>query len=96
MEADILGGDPYSKVRLLGINSIGADGYPVPGGHALPWLQDTPAADVTALWSPAFRDVVILDEDNVYVTSYNLGTNDLGTQANYDYLKALLLQVAGE
>ena len=96
MQAEILGDDPGSKVRLLGINSISAAGYPVPEGPTLPWLQDTNAVDVTALWSPVFRDVVILDEDNVHVATYNLATHDLSDPSNYDELKALLLRTAGE
>ena len=41
----------------------------------------------------AFRDVVIVGEQNEYVTSFNPTTHDLRTQANYDALMDLLVDV---
>ena len=41
-----------------------------------------------------YRDVIILDAQNEIVSIYNLTTQNLGEQANYDALKDLLVQAA--
>ena len=61
----------------------------------IPWLQDTAAQDTWGLWGVAYRDVVILDGDNEVYSVFNLTTNSLSVPANYDALKALLVQAAG-
>ncbi len=60
-------------------------------GRDLPWLQDTPQEDVWGSWQVAFRDVLVLDEHNAYVTAFNLTQNSLDDPANYDALKQLLI-----
>ena len=47
-------------------------------------------------WLVTWRDVIILDGDNVQVGVYNLTTNPLGAppNANYDALKQLLITAA--
>ena len=67
-----------------------------PAGREIPLVQDTPADGVWASWGIAFRDVAILDADNVQVATFNLTTFDLQIQANYDALKDLLKTTAGE
>ena len=65
------------------------------GGRVLPWLQDDLAHDVWGLWAVTYRDCVILDPANEVFAIYNLTTHDLGTAANRDELKALLIAAAG-
>ncbi len=48
----------------------------------------------TDLWSVNYRDVIILDGDNVQVGVYNLTTYDLGVAANYDALRQMLINAA--
>lgn len=64
-------------------------------GRTLPWLQDQ-GGQVWTAWGVQYRDVVILDAQNRPVAVYNLTVNDLQNSANYDALKTLLLQAAGE
>ena len=75
----------------------------------LPLLQDTEAEDVWHVWAITYRDVVVLDQDNVQVGVFNLTGTSLaeatltqdvdgdGTMdtTNYDYLKGLLIAAAG-
>jgi len=63
--------------------------------RTIPWLQD--AGDrVHASWEPIYRDVVILDPQNRKVAVFNLTVHDLQKPDEYDALKALLLDLAGE
>jgi hypothetical protein len=94
MQQEIDAQAPARDVRLLGVNSVGAEGGnpAMTDGRTLPWLQDVPAQDVWTLWDVTWRDVVILDEDNQVVGVYNLTDHDLSLPANYDELKAMLVQ----
>ncbi|MFT5528155.1 MAG: Ca2+-binding EF-hand superfamily protein, partial [Pirellulaceae bacterium] len=70
-------------------------------GRDLPWLQDGDAnndgsSDIWLnAWDFAYRDVVILDENNEYVAAYNLTNNDLANPINYATLEQMLVD-AGE
>ncbi len=85
-------------IQILGINAAGLEsGNPsITAGRALPWLQDTPEANVWAAWQVTFRDVVILDTENRPVAAYNLTVHDLADPASYAELKQLLTDAAGE
>ena len=76
----------------------------------LPLLQDTEESDVwTTSWAVTYRDVVILDANNVKVDVFNLTGTSLGTSdltqdldgdgtpdsTNYEFLKARLLAAGG-
>lgn len=63
-------------------------------GRDLAWLQDDATKDVWNLWEHAYRDVVILDEENKLVERYNLTDHPLDTAANYEALKSKLLGAA--
>lgn len=65
-------------------------------GRDLPWLQNTPEADVWNVWSVTYRDVWVLDADNVPVGIFNVTNNSLQDQDNYDTLKQMFLDAAGE
>ncbi len=77
---------------MLGINGVGYESgnATITEGRDLPWLQDTPETEVWALWSIAYRDVVVLDEEGVVVAVYNLTNHDLADSDNYDALRSLL------
>ena len=63
-------------------------------GRSLPWLQDTPSANVWGAWGVEFRDVVILDAENHLARTYNLTSHDLAVPANYAELRSILLSAA--
>jgi hypothetical protein len=86
------------EVRILGVNEEGHESGNAVNceGRVIPWLQDTSEEDVWHEWDVTFRDVVILDPDNVPVAAYNLSIHDLSVPANYDSLKSLLRQIAEE
>ena len=90
--------NPGTIIRILGCNQIGSEsGNPtVVIGRDLPWTQDTIAENVWVEWGVTYRDVIVLDADNIPVAVYNLTTNDLADPANYAALKQILKQAAGE
>lgn len=97
MQADPALAGHTLDIRILGVNGIGHESENAANcaGRVLPWLQDVVASDVWTLWQVTYRDVIILDEENKVLSIYNLTSNDLGVQANYDALRDLLVQAAG-
>ena len=62
----------------------------------LPLLQDAGDPLVWDTWDPTYRDVIILDGDNVEVARYNLTIHDLEDDDNYAALRDLLIATASE
>lgn len=83
-------------ITLLGVNGAGLESgnADITTGRTLPWLQDTEAKNVWALWAVTYRDVVILDAENYPIGVYNLTVNDLGQPANFATLKSMLVDAA--
>ena len=83
-------------VHIIGVNDIGFErgNGSITTGRDLPWLQADAAFDVWDVWSPVYRDVVILGPDNVEVGVFNVTTNNLSNPANYDALKQLFIDAA--
>lgn len=81
-------------IRILGVNQVEQerDNALACQGKDLPWLQETWEAPVWGPWHVQWRDVVILDGDNVKTAVFNLTTYDLSVPANYDSLRTLLLR----
>lgn len=79
-------------VRIHGVNERGHEGSNAVAcaGKDIPWLQETADEPAWADWDVTYRDVIILDGDNVPVAVYNLTAHDLGSAVNYQQLKALL------
>jgi hypothetical protein len=98
MQQELLYENPDTSIRILGINAIGEEsGNPtITEGRVLPWLQDTVIEDVWLDWQVTWRDVVILDRNNVPVDVYNLTVHDLNNPLNYVELKQLLKIISGD
>lgn len=97
MQAEIDAENTGVEIRIIGVNGIGQESgnASVSAGRTLPWLQDTAAESVWSTWAVAYRDVIILDTENKPIAVYNLTTHGLGTPANYQELKTILLSAAG-
>ena len=82
-------------IGILGVNLVGSESGNAANcnGRDIPWLQDTAQDNVWGLWAPTYRDVVVLDADNVPVAVYNLTDHDLSNATNYNELKNILLGV---
>jgi hypothetical protein len=93
-----LNDNPATKIRLMSCNAAGTEGGLVDlcTGRDLPVAQDTYPDHVWDDWQVVYRDVTILDEDNVQVATYNLTSNDLQVPANRETLKDMLRTAAGE
>ncbi len=63
-------------------------------GRDLPWLQEATGSTVWESWDVVYRDVIIVDSENVQIDVFNLSDNNLSEQENYDALKLLLLNAA--
>lgn len=98
MQAELLAENPDTKIRILGVNLPGLEfaNEQMVAGRTLPWLQDTYEQDVWGRWGPDYRDVIILDTENMKLGQFNLTANPLEDPANYDELKSLLKTAAGE
>jgi len=64
-------------------------------GRTIPWLQETADDHVWEAWMVTYRDVVILDENNMVVDVYNLTEHDLTDPADRDALKKKLRNAGG-
>ena len=98
MQAEIASEGWPIEVDILGVNEMGYesgnDGMST--GRVLPLLQDTASENAWADWDIEYRDVIILDGENVRRYTFNLTVNDLSDPANYAALKALLADLAGQ
>lgn len=110
MQADIEANYPSSPVQIMAINEHGADSANnvATALNDLPFLQDVDQnndgeSDVWSDWwtgegpydpSISWRDVHVVDADGERQDIYNLTSHDLGTQANYDALKEMIVSVA--
>jgi hypothetical protein len=87
----------------LGIQIIGVNGADYESGNAtmcegrdLPWLQDTFELNVwDDVWGVGYRDVYILDAENVLFSVYNVTEHNLSDPVEYAGLRAVLLEAAG-
>jgi hypothetical protein len=84
-------------IRILGVNAPeeSAGNAGMCAGRVLPWLQDQKPPDAWHLWQADFRDVIVIDDENKVVSTYNLTIHDLGVPANYTELRTLLITAAG-
>lgn len=97
MQAELDAMGLATPVRIFGVNAAGAEAgnAQVCEGRSRPWLQDTPAANVTAAWGVTNRDVVMLDGENKVFRTYNLTEQDLANPTYYAELKSILVTAAG-
>jgi len=80
----------------LGVNQIGRESANdlMTEGRDLPWLQEDATYLVWDDWEPVYRDVIVLDGDNIIFGVYNLSSQDLGDDENYNALRQLFVDAA--
>ena len=80
-------------IDLLAINEVGHDSGidDATAGNSIPLLADTTAANAWGAWDADWRDLVIVDEDNLQVDRISLTGFDLEDTENYETVKALLI-----
>lgn len=93
---DELIAEGHTDISLLAVNAAGlASGNAAASvGVDLPLLQDTASVDAWGQWGVTWRDVVVLDRDNVVVSVFNLTSHNLANAVEYDALKQLLIDTA--
>ena len=97
MQADLDAEFP-GVVQILGVNDVGFEGgnATITDGRDLPWLQNTADADLWNAWNVTYRDVWVLDGDNIPVGIFNVTGNNLSDAANYETLRALFVEAMGD
>jgi hypothetical protein len=102
MQKDLDSSHPELDIELIGLNPVGQESGNALAteGRDIPWLQDVDAngdgqSDVWLnSWDVEYRDVVIVDEDNTQVGTFNLTTYDLSSSQNYETLRQMLIDTA--
>lgn len=102
MQDDLDAAYPGLKIDIQGVNAAGHESANslMISGRNRPWLQDVDANSngLSDLWDDSwdieYRDVIILDGDNVQVGVYNLTVNSLGVATNYSALREMLVDAA--
>ena len=96
MQTEIDGAGLPLDVQILGVNAMGLESgnAAVTMNRTLPWLQDTTDQHVWETWGVVWRDVWILDTENVPVAVCNLSEHNLGEPEKYAALKGMLENVA--
>ena len=102
MQDDLDAAYPGLNIDIVGVNASGHESANslMTSGRSRPWLQDVDlnANGLSDLWDDSwdieYRDVVILDGENVQVGVYNLTVNSLGVAANYATLRELMVDAA--
>lgn len=102
MQEELEAAHPELDIQIIGINEHGQQigNASITQGRDIPWLQDVDAngdrlSDVWRnSWDIVYRDVVILDDENVVVGVMNLTSNDLADPVNYGALRDMLIDTA--
>ena len=99
MQNDLTANYPGLDIQILGVNQVGRESgnWSIPSYGNIPWLQDVDqggAPDVWTSWGIDYRDVIILDTENVVVGTFNLTTYDLQNSTAYDDLTQMFVDAA--
>ena len=96
MQDELESAYPNLDIDLFAINMSGAGSgisYFTASQH-LPVVQDDSILQIWSIWGGVWRDVFILDQNNVLVHTYNLTQYSLSDSANYDTLMQLFIDTA--
>ena len=96
MQDDLAANNPDLDITILGINDIGFESGndSITDGRDLPWLQATAEQDVWEDWGVTYRDVWILDADNLPVGIFNVTSANLSDSGNYATLRQMFVDAA--
>lgn len=102
MQQDLDTAYPLLDIEILGINEVGMErgNNTITALGDIPWLQDIDSdgnsiSDVWYdSWDITYRDVVVLDADNVPFGVYNLTQNSLSVPENYATLRQMFLDAS--
>lgn len=99
LQTELRAAQPELNIELMGVNRTNDAVYNflAVSGRKLPWLQDdaaNPEARVWERWKPVYRDVFIVDAQNILRGTYNLSQHDLADPIQRGALKDMLLAVA--
>lgn len=99
MQQDFDQNYPELGIEIVGINEAGQESGNSLITETLPWLQDDDTnndgeSDVWMLWEAEWRDLTIVDRNNVPITTFNLTTFDLADPDNYAEVRNAFLDAA--
>lgn len=95
MQGELDAEAPELGIQLLGVNEAGHNsGVPaMVEGRKIPLLQDV-AGGAWPTWGVTYRDVIVLDRENVPFGVFNLTEHDLASMGAFAELKGMLLDAA--
>lgn len=100
LDAQLRAENAATKIRILGVNAAGheAGNGTITTNCTVPWLQDTAGANVYGSWGGSQLNLHILDTFNIRqsVWSHIVKPLAVANDSNWNELKALLKQIAGE
>ena len=102
LQNDLEQNRPDLDIQILGMNPVGHEigNADTTEGRDIPWLQDVDLdgdnkSDTwLTTWPSTYRDVVVVDANNVAVDVFNLTTNSLEDTDDYNALRQMLIDVA--
>lgn len=87
--------DLLRPIQIIGVNGIDKDtkeSFLLE--RDLPWLLDTRSENVWATWNVAYRDLLILDDENKPVAVFNLTELNLSDTDLYEQVKQTFVDLA--
>ncbi len=101
MQDDLDQNYSHLDIQILGVNAVGHESQnELASSYAdIPWLQDVDPngdlePDVWDAWQIAYRDVVVVDKENVPVGTFNLTTHNIQYSDNYNELLQMFVSTA--
>ncbi len=101
MQDELEANYPGLGIKILGCNREGAESgnKSMTAGRDIPWLQDVDsdgdgASDVWTSWDVTFRDLVILNRENIEFGTLNLTTNTLAFPEIYNLVLQMFIDAA--
>ena len=104
MQNDLRANEPELQIEILGMNNFAETfgNESATDGRDIPWLQDVDADGDNrsdhwlGSWPFVYRDVVIVDANNIAVDTFNLTLHSLEEPDSYNTLRQMLIDVATE
>ena len=94
MQDELESNYPNLDIEIFAINMTGSSVTSLTSSQNLPVVQDDNSLQIWSTWGAVWRDVMILDQNNELVHTYNLTQYSLSNTSNYNDLMQLFIDTA--